>query len=114
MTVQSYFTNQEDEETADIYKGVEDFMAERPLLEDITQNTNTRFVSFTAGSHRFELALMKADYFNNQTMVINLLKNRQALLDLENIKKDGHLEHMFQLSAIEAEELRNYLPYLLS
>ncbi|MGP4061408.1 DUF3055 domain-containing protein [Halobacillus sp. H74] len=88
-------------------------MAERPLLEDITQDTSTRFVSFTTGSHRFELALMRAEYFNNQTMVINLPKNRQALLDLENINQDGHLEHMFQLSAMEAEELRNYLPYLL-
>ncbi|QAS53839.1 DUF3055 domain-containing protein [Halobacillus litoralis] len=88
-------------------------MAERPLLEDITQDTSTRFVSFTTGTHRFELALMRAEYFNNQTMVINLPKNRQALLDLENINQDGHLEHMFQLSAMEAEELRNYLPYLL-
>lgn len=88
-------------------------MGERPLLEDITQNTSTRFVSFTAGNHRFELALMKAEYFNNQTMVINLHKNRQALLDIENINKDGHLEHIFQLSALEAEELRNYLPDLL-
>ncbi|SFJ40747.1 Protein of unknown function [Halobacillus dabanensis] len=93
--------------------GDDEDMAERPLLEDITQSTSTRFVSFTAGSHRFELALMKADYFNNQTMVINLPKNRQALLDHEAINRDGHLEHMFQLSAMEAEELRNYLPYLL-
>ncbi|ASF40276.1 MULTISPECIES: DUF3055 domain-containing protein [Halobacillus] len=88
-------------------------MAERPFLEDFTQETSTRFVCFTAGSHRFELALMKADHFNNQTMVINLHKNRQALLDHETISKDGHLEHLFQLSAIEAEELRNYLPDLL-
>ncbi|MBX0357377.1 DUF3055 domain-containing protein [Halobacillus sp. Nhm2S1] len=88
-------------------------MQQRPLLEDVTQNTSTRFVSFTAGSHRFELALMKAEYFQNQTMVINLPKNRQALLDHENINKIGHLEHMFQLSAMEAEELRNYLPDLL-
>ncbi|ARI76687.1 DUF3055 domain-containing protein [Halobacillus mangrovi] len=88
-------------------------MGERPLIQDVTQDTSTRFVSFTAGSHRFELALMKADYFNDQTMVINLHKNRQALLDLENIMKDGHLEHIFQLSAMEAEELRNYLPDLL-
>ncbi|KHE69453.1 DUF3055 domain-containing protein [Halobacillus sp. BBL2006] len=88
-------------------------MEERPLIEDVTQDTSTRFVSFTSGSHRFELALMKADYFNDQTMVINLHKNRQALLDLENINKAGHLEHIFQLSAMEAEELRNYLPDLL-
>jgi hypothetical protein len=88
-------------------------MGERPLIEDVTQDTSTRFVSFTSGSHRFELALMKADYFNDQTMVINLHKNRQALLDLENINKAGHLEHIFQLSAMEAEELRNYLPDLL-
>ncbi|MGV2621646.1 DUF3055 domain-containing protein [Halobacillus sp. ACCC02827] len=88
-------------------------MAERPLLEDFTQDTSTRFVSFTAGSHRFELALMKADCFDNQTMVINLPKNRQALLDLENINRAGHLEHMFQLSTMEAEELRTYLPDLL-
>lgn len=88
-------------------------MNERPLLEDVTQSTSTRFVSFTAGSHRFELALMKAEYFNNQTMVINLPKNRQALLDHSSINQEGHLEHLFHLSAMEAEELRNYLPDLL-
>ncbi|RWZ54890.1 DUF3055 domain-containing protein [Halobacillus fulvus] len=88
-------------------------MGERPLLEDITQETSTRFVSFTAGSHRFELALIKADYFPNQTMVLNLDKNRQALLDRELIHRDGHLEHLFQLSAMEAEELRSFLPDLL-
>ncbi|MBA2175754.1 DUF3055 domain-containing protein [Halobacillus locisalis] len=88
-------------------------MGERPLLEDHTLETRTRFVSFTAGSHRFELALMKAERFNNQTMVINLPKNRQALLDHDTINQDGHLEHLFQLSAMEAEELRNYLPDLL-
>ncbi|MCA1024010.1 DUF3055 family protein [Halobacillus litoralis] len=88
-------------------------MYQRPLLEDVTQDTSTRFVSFTAGSHRFELAIMKAEYFQNQSLVINLPKNRQGLLDEENINKDGYLEHLFQLSTMEAEELRNYLPYLL-
>ncbi|MBN8235510.1 DUF3055 domain-containing protein [Halobacillus kuroshimensis] len=88
-------------------------MSQRPLLEDVTQDTSTRFVSFTAGSHRFELAIMKAEYFQNQSLVINLPKNRQGLLDEENINRDGYLEHLFQLSAMEAEELRNYLPYLL-
>ncbi|MCA0971769.1 DUF3055 domain-containing protein [Halobacillus litoralis] len=85
----------------------------RPFLEDSTQDTRTRFVSFTTGSHRFELALMKAERFNNQTMVINLQKNRQGLLDHDSLNVDGHLEHMFQLSPVEAEELRNYLPDLL-
>ncbi|TGB02198.1 DUF3055 domain-containing protein [Halobacillus salinus] len=88
-------------------------MEQHAFLEDLTQDTRTRFVSFTAGSHRFELALMKAERFPNQTMVINLHKNRQALLDQDSIKVDGHLEHLFQLSAVEAEELRNYLPDLL-
>lgn len=88
-------------------------MYQRPLLEDVTQDTSTRFVSFTAGSHRFELAIMKAEYFQDQSLVINLPKNRQGLLDEENINRDGYLEHLFQLSAMEAEELRNYLPYLL-
>lgn len=83
------------------------------FLEDLTQDTRTRFVSFTTGSHRFELALMKAERFQNQTMVINLHKNRQALLDRDSVNRDGHLEHLFQLSAVEAEELRNYLPDLL-
>ncbi|UOQ46043.1 DUF3055 domain-containing protein [Halobacillus salinarum] len=88
-------------------------MRDRELLEDLTQDTSTRFVVFTAGNHRFELALLQAEFFQDQIMVIDLQGYHHGLLDQHNINETGYLEHVFQLSQMEAEELRRYLQDLL-
>ncbi|MFQ3544765.1 DUF3055 family protein [Halobacillus rhizosphaerae] len=88
-------------------------MVKRSLLHDASETTVTRFVTFTAGNHRFELALLVADYFNDQTLVIDLLGTRHGLIDKDNIHQPGHLEHVFQLNQMEAEQLRSYLNDLL-
>ncbi|WP_163526741.1 DUF3055 domain-containing protein [Halobacillus ihumii] len=88
-------------------------MSDYQLMKDVTENVTTRFVAFTVGGHQYELAFLRTDHFPDQTMVLDLNKNRFGLLDHEKLDKPNYLEHIFQINEIYAEELRARLHELI-
>ncbi|MGD6817309.1 DUF3055 domain-containing protein [Metabacillus sp. 84] len=82
---------------------------ERFFLYDDMVETKTRFVSFTGEHQRFDLALMQTDRFFGKAIVLNLQSSRFAIIGEDDLDEPGYLEHAFQLSEEEAEELRDFL-----
>ncbi|KGX86699.1 DUF3055 domain-containing protein [Pontibacillus litoralis] len=82
---------------------------ERIVLQDEQEQVSTRFVSFMASSHRYELAILTCDRFNGKTMVIDLNSDHYGMLNKEDVQRNGVIEHTFHLSEMEAEELKSFL-----
>lgn len=82
---------------------------DRLFLTDEEESTSTRFVSFMGESHRYDLAITTSKKYKDKKMVINLQSNHYALLNQSQVEEDGHLEHAFNLTEVEAEELRAFL-----
>ncbi|MFC7439675.1 DUF3055 domain-containing protein [Laceyella putida] len=79
------------------------------FLYDDTVNTRTRFVSFMGETNRFDLAITVTDRFYGKLLVLNLQSNRFAIIGQDDLDEPGYLEHVYQLSEAEAEELRQFL-----
>ncbi|MFC7063986.1 SAV0927 family protein [Halobacillus seohaensis] len=82
-------------------------MSKLKVLSDSEEQTNTRFISFTVGSRRYEFAFMKANYFDQDTLVIDLMGNRNYLLNHDTLERKGHIEHVFHMNEMEADQLRD-------
>lgn len=78
-------------------------------LYDDTENTRTRFVSFVGNTNRFDLALIVSNRFYGKVLVLNLQSNRFAIIGHDDLEEDGYLEHAFNISEEEAEELKDFL-----
>lgn len=78
-------------------------------LYDETEATNTRFVSFMGAATRFDLAITTTNRFYGKKLVINIQNGRSAILGEDDLNEEGYLEHAYQLSEEEAEELRTFL-----
>ncbi|SFI87602.1 DUF3055 domain-containing protein [Thermoflavimicrobium dichotomicum] len=86
-----------------------DFM----YLYDETENTRTRFVSFIGETNRFDLAITITDRFYGKLLVLNLQSNRFAIIGQDDLDEPGYLEHVYQLSEKEADELRQFLQTMI-
>ncbi|MFC7322174.1 SAV0927 family protein [Halobacillus campisalis] len=84
-------------------------MGDIKVLKDQEEQVPSRFVSFTAGNRRYEFVFMKASYFKSDTLVVDLLGNHNFLLNHETLDKKGHIEHVFHINQMEADQLRNCL-----
>ncbi|WP_099361725.1 DUF3055 domain-containing protein [Fredinandcohnia onubensis] len=84
-------------------------MAERFFLYDDTIDTQTRFVSFMGEHQRYDLAVVKSDRYYGKHIVLNILSNRFAIIGRDDLDEPGYIEHAYQLSEEEAEELRSFL-----
>ena len=84
-------------------------MSERFFLYDDTIDTQTRFVSFMGDHQRFDLAIIKSDRYYGKHIVLNILSNRFAIIGRDDLDEPGYIEHAYQLSEEEAEELRSFL-----
>lgn len=84
-------------------------MSERFFLYDDTIDTQTRFVSFMGEHQRYDLAIVKSDRYYGKHIVLNILSNRFAIIGRDDLDEPGYIEHAYQLSEEEAEELRSFL-----
>ncbi len=79
------------------------------FLYDDQEDTSTRFVSFMGESHRYDLAIMTTDRYYGKKFVIDLQGSHYAIIGQDDVEEPGYLEHAFNLTEVETEELREFL-----
>lgn len=79
------------------------------FLYDETEDTQTRFVSFVGETNRFDLAITSTDRFYGKKLVLDIQSNRFAVIGTDDLDEPGYLEHAYNLSEEEAEELKEFL-----
>ncbi|MFD1361460.1 SAV0927 family protein [Lentibacillus salinarum] len=82
-------------------------------LRDETITREIRYVSFTSSLRRYDFAFMKNDEHPDKYTVIDLQKNRFAILGKEDLSNKGDIEHTFHESEMEADEIREFLREVL-
>lgn len=83
------------------------------VLTDETVEQEVRYLSFMGNFHRYDFAIMDARGENNKKVVIDLRKNRFATVSKEDFFVEGTIEHTFNVTEIEADELREFLGDIL-
>ncbi|MBM4760740.1 DUF3055 domain-containing protein [Bacillus sp. B15-48] len=84
-------------------------MTDRFFLYDDLINTKTRFISFMGENKRFDLAIIQSDRYYGKQIVLDIQGNRFAIIGHDDLNEEGYLEHAFNLSEEDAEELRSFL-----
>lgn len=84
-------------------------MGERFFLYDDTVETKTRFISFMGDTQRFDLAIIKSDRYYGKSLVLDIQSNRFAIIGTDDLDEPGYIEHAYNLSEDEAEELKSFL-----
>lgn len=84
-------------------------MEERFFLYDDTAETKTRFVSFMGEHERHDLALLYSDRHYGKVIVLDIQRNKFAIIGHDDLNEPGYLEHAFSVSEEAAEELRSFL-----
>ncbi|MBE4907407.1 DUF3055 domain-containing protein [Bacillus luteolus] len=84
-------------------------MGERFFLYDDTVETKTRFISFMGDTQRFDLAIIKSDRYYGKSLVLDIQSNRFAIIGTDDLDEPGYIEHAYNLSEEEAEELKFFL-----
>ncbi|MDF0727438.1 DUF3055 domain-containing protein [Cytobacillus sp. S13-E01] len=84
-------------------------MAERFFLYDDTVETQTRFISFMGDNQRFDLAIIKSDRYYGKQLILDIQSSRFAIIGRDDLDEPGYIEHAYNLSEDEAEELRSFL-----
>ncbi len=87
---------------------------ERFFLYDDIEDTKTRFVSFTGKKLRYDLAIMQSTRFYGKVLVLDMQFGRFEIIGPDDLEEPGYLEHVFNKTEEEAEDLREYLMELLS
>lgn len=94
-------------------EGVQNKM-ERFFLYDDVEDTKTRFVSFAGKTQRYDLAILQSGRFFGKVLVLDIQFNRFAIIGADDVEEPGYLEHVYNRTEIETEDLREYLRELLS
>ncbi|WP_066372066.1 DUF3055 domain-containing protein [Neobacillus fumarioli] len=84
-------------------------MEERFFLYDDKEDTKTRFVSFVVENYRFDLAIIRSDRHYGKSLVLDMQRNRFAIIGQDDLEEEGYLEYAFNLNEEEAKELRSFL-----
>lgn len=82
---------------------------DRFFLYDDQEDTSTRFVSFMGEEQRYDLAIMQSTRFYGKLIVMDMQYSRLAIIGSDDLDEPGYLEHVFNRSEKEAQELREYL-----
>lgn len=82
---------------------------EQFFLYDETEDTQTRYVSFVGETNRFDLAIMTTGRFYGKKLVLDIQSNRFAVIGTDDLEEPGYLEHAYNLSEAEADELKEFL-----
>jgi len=86
---------------------------ERFFLYDDVEDTKTRFVSFAGKTQRYDLAILQSSRFYGKVLVLDIQFNRFAIIGPDDVAEPGYLEHVYNRTEQEAEDLREYLTELL-
>jgi hypothetical protein len=84
-------------------------MTDRFYLYDDTENTKMRFVSFMGEHSRFDLAIISSERYYGKHIVMDIQGSRFAIIGPDDLEEEGYLEHAFQLTEEDAEELSSFL-----
>jgi hypothetical protein len=84
-------------------------MGDRFFLYDDTITTQTRFVSFMGENQRHDLALMFSDRYYGKVLVLDIQRNKFAIIGKDDLDEPGYLEYAYNLDEETAEELRSFL-----
>ncbi|WP_227937461.1 DUF3055 domain-containing protein [Alkalihalobacillus deserti] len=84
-------------------------MSERFYLYDEIEETRTRFVSFMGEHQRFDLAVVTSSRYYGKQLVLDIQSSRFAIVGPDDLEEPGYLEHAYNLTVEEAEELRSFL-----
>ncbi|MBE3595710.1 MAG: DUF3055 domain-containing protein [Hydrogenibacillus sp.] len=82
---------------------------DRQFLYDFDETATIRFVSFFADEGRFDLAIVKSDHFFGKRIVLDMQKNRFAIIGEDDLAEPGYLEDAFGLDAASAITLKQFL-----
>ncbi|MCP8969757.1 DUF3055 domain-containing protein [Ectobacillus ponti] len=88
-------------------------MSERFYLYDDTVATQTRFISFMGENQRHDLALITSDRYYGKTLVLDILRNKFAIIGRDDLEEPGYLEYAYSIDEETAEELRSFLEELI-
>ncbi|GAA0430849.1 MAG: SAV0927 family protein [Bacillota bacterium] len=83
------------------------------LIKDETVTKEVRYISFMGKLQRYDFAFLKNDDDPSKTTIINLRKNRFTVVGKEDLNDPGKIEHIFHETAMEADEIRNFLHEVL-
>ena len=81
------------------------------FLSDSTEATTTRFVVFIGEQslNRFDLAITTTNRFYGKKLVTDLQSGRTAIIGPDDLEEEGYLEHAFNLTEEQADELGRFL-----
>ncbi|WP_202080321.1 DUF3055 domain-containing protein [Caldalkalibacillus salinus] len=89
-------------------------MSDAMFMYDDTEDTQTRFVGFIGETKRFDLALTSSQRFFGKLLVHDIQTGRSAIIGDDDLKEEGYLEHVYQLSEEEAQELHAFLEQVVT
>ncbi|GAA0369314.1 DUF3055 domain-containing protein [Bacillus horti] len=84
-------------------------MSESIFMYDDTEDTRTRFVGFIGDAKRFDLAITSSNRFYGKILVCDIQTGRSAIIGKDDLEEEGYLEHAYNLTEEEAQELLNFL-----
>ncbi|WP_096202533.1 DUF3055 domain-containing protein [Bacillus sp. FJAT-45350] len=84
-------------------------MTERFYLYNEQEDTKTRFVSFMGENQRFDLAITTTSKHYGKHLVLDMLSNRFAIIGRDDLEEPGYLEHAYNITEEEANDLREFL-----
>lgn len=83
------------------------------FLYDFQEETKIRFVSFLGETRRFDLAILTTENYFGKMIILEIQKNRFAIMGQDDLEEEGYLEEAFSLKAEEAAELKEFLSSIL-
>ena len=85
------------------------------VLSDMTENTTTRFCTFTTPSQqRFDLAITKTSRFYGKKLVTDFHSGISAIIGIDDLQEQGYISHIFNMDSSSATELSTYLEFLFT
>lgn len=89
-------------------------LPEFDFMSDTTEETMTRFVTFiTPGYKRFDLAIVSTHRFYGKKLITDLQAGITAIIGPDDLEEEGYLEHVFKLTEEEAQELTQFLYFVV-
>ncbi|MUT65884.1 DUF3055 family protein [Paenibacillus sp. NEAU-GSW1] len=89
-------------------------MPDYDFMSDTTEETSTRFVTFIAPSlKRFDLAITNTNRFYGKKLITDLQSGKTAIIGPDDLEEEGYLEHTFKLEEDEANELAQFLYFVV-
>ena len=84
------------------------------FLYDHTEDTRTRFVCFiTPSMQRFDLAITNTSRFFGKHLITDIQSGKTAIIGPDDLEEPGYLEHIYNLSEEDGQDLRNFLTEII-